>query len=58
MRLFHSAIDIGDRTLLFGRAKPGAQTVTFEGRTDPVGPGGAFLFVVKRVPTNYRFVVE
>jgi len=57
-RLFHSAIDIGDRTLLFGRAKPGARTVTFEGRTDPVGPGGAFLFVLERVPPNHRFVVE
>jgi hypothetical protein len=56
--LFHSAIDIGDRTLLFGRSKPGAKTVTFEGTTQPVGRGGAFLFVMKRVPPDYPFVVE
>jgi hypothetical protein len=57
-QLFHDAIDIGDRTLLFGRADPGARTVTFEGTTQPVGEGGAFLFVTERVPPTYEFVVE
>ena len=57
-RLFHSAIDIGDRTLLFGRAAPGATTVTFEGEPQTVGEGGAFLFVLERVPTTYEFDVK
>ena len=45
--LFHDAIDIGDRTLLFGRAKPGARTVTFEGTTQPGRHG-------RRVPVRPR----
>ncbi len=57
-RLLFDAIDIGDRTLLFGRAAPGAKTVRFEGTTRTPGPGGAFLFVLKRVPPTYRFNVE
>jgi hypothetical protein len=57
-KLFHDAIDIGDRTLVFGRAAPGAKAVTYEGTPHTPGPGGAFLFVVERVPPTYRHRVE
>jgi hypothetical protein len=52
-KLFVDAIDIGDKTLVFGRAAPRAKVVTYEGTPQTPGPGGAFLFVVKRVPIDY-----
>ena len=57
-KLVFDAIDIGDKTLLFGRAAPGAKVVTFEGKPQTPGRGGAFLFVMRRVPTDYRFDVK
>ena len=57
-RLLHDAIDIGDKTLVFGRAAPGAKVVTYEGTPTTPGRGGAFLFVVKRVPPGYTHDVE
>ena len=53
-----STLDIGDRTLLFGRAAPDKRVVRVNGKTQPVGPGGAFLFVYERVPMNEGFDVD
>jgi hypothetical protein len=57
---FHEPIELGGRTLLYGRAKPSTRFVRVEGtdRKVAVGPGGAFLFVFDKPPDIGAQVIE
>ena len=49
-RLFYDSIVIGDRVLLFGRARPATRRISVPGLASgvPVAKGGAFLFVADK----------
>jgi hypothetical protein len=57
-----TSADVAGRTLVFGRAKPGARVVHArvgrESRAAPTGRGGAFLFVYDRIAPTERVYVD
>ncbi len=58
-RLFYDTVPIGDRVLVYGRAKPSTRTISVRGLASgvPVGRGGAFLFVADR-SQRARLVID